>query len=150
MWKYTKVIISIIPYALIQTYSIYSYVNVKNCSDLFLIECFIGFYGWNCSEICKFPSYGEKCQGTCKCEPTLCDHRSGCKNLYGEFNVSWRKINLMWCKFYLQNVPRRLNTGITNFVAKAWDSWEKVETVKNWQKVRGVIRKVQLNNNCLT
>ncbi|XP_061192192.1 uncharacterized protein LOC133200403 [Saccostrea echinata] len=41
-------------------------------------KCPIGYHNINCSEKCKYPSFGEDCQGECKCRERLCDFVRGC------------------------------------------------------------------------
>lgn len=42
-------------------------------------KCPLGYHSFNCSEICKFPTFGEDCQHFCNCSIDLCSHRFGCK-----------------------------------------------------------------------
>eukprot|EP00105_Crassostrea_gigas_P041139 XP_019925287.1 PREDICTED: uncharacterized protein LOC109619517 [Crassostrea gigas] len=41
-------------------------------------ECDAGFYGINCSKLCRYPNYGHECQNQCNCSQTACDHKIGC------------------------------------------------------------------------
>ncbi|XP_062570776.1 uncharacterized protein LOC134232813 [Saccostrea cucullata] len=41
-------------------------------------KCPVGYHNINCSERCKYPSFGEDCQGGCKCRENLCDFVLGC------------------------------------------------------------------------
>lgn len=41
--------------------------------------CHPGYLGQNCSEICRYPTYGEECQKLCECkEEKYCDIATGC------------------------------------------------------------------------
>lgn len=42
------------------------------------VECPLGFYWFNCSRMCVYPSFGYKCQQNCSCEKDLCDVVRGC------------------------------------------------------------------------
>ena len=49
----------------------------------------MGYHGMNCSDMCKFPSYGEDCQNTCNCGVNYCDHKIGCNpNVSRKLEVS--------------------------------------------------------------
>lgn len=50
---------------------------------------------------------------------------------------SFLNISAPWCTFYMQKVPRRLNTVLTIFVAQATDSGENIETEKLTNCQRG-------------
>lgn len=54
------------------------------CLFLF-VGCPIGFFGYNCTQPCRFPSFGEKCQSGCNCSWDLCDHITGCTSIKGKF-----------------------------------------------------------------
>lgn len=51
------------------------------------LDCPLGYHNINCSEMCNFPSFGEDCQGTCRCDISHCDHRSGCITLNGTLSI---------------------------------------------------------------
>lgn len=42
-------------------------------------ECLPGYVGLNCVTKCPYPTYGEKCQGTCGCSKDACDVSTGCR-----------------------------------------------------------------------
>lgn len=44
-----------------------------NCKD-----CPPGYLGRNCSDRCRYPSYGMECQKSCDCEERFCDIATGC------------------------------------------------------------------------
>ncbi|XP_062571070.1 uncharacterized protein LOC134233090 [Saccostrea cucullata] len=44
-------------------------------------ECLAGYFGRNCLRRCRYPGYGEQCQGECLCTTEYCDYRSGCVNI---------------------------------------------------------------------
>lgn len=50
-------------------------------------RCPLGYHSFNCSEICKFPTFGEDCQHICNCSIELCSHIVGCKLLNGIFTI---------------------------------------------------------------
>ncbi|XP_056020590.1 uncharacterized protein LOC125664814 [Ostrea edulis] len=50
--------------------------DVRECQ-----ECLPGYFGINCSQQCRFPSYGGECQNICSCEPASCHHAIGCKEM---------------------------------------------------------------------
>lgn len=56
---------------------IYFYILYLFNKFLF-VDCPLGYHSINCSESCRFPSFGKDCQGTCKCNPLFCDHVLGC------------------------------------------------------------------------
>ncbi|XP_062592703.1 uncharacterized protein LOC134254176 [Saccostrea cucullata] len=41
-------------------------------------ECGDGYFGENCSEVCRFPTFGRRCQGLCDCPLSMCDFVKGC------------------------------------------------------------------------
>lgn len=45
---------------------------------LFFLGCPSGYYGSNCSNSCRYPSYGVECQEECHCLKKACDHVIGC------------------------------------------------------------------------
>eukprot|EP00105_Crassostrea_gigas_P029881 XP_011451957.1 PREDICTED: uncharacterized protein LOC105345517 [Crassostrea gigas] len=51
-------------------------------------KCPLGYHSFNCSEICKFPTFGDDCQHICNCSKDLCSHINGCKISNGIFNSS--------------------------------------------------------------
>lgn len=44
-------------------------------------KCQPGYIGLNCTRICPYPSYGERCQGYCECSNETCDISTGCRSL---------------------------------------------------------------------
>lgn len=53
--------------------------KVWDNTDLKCKECHPGYLGQNCSEICRYPTYGEECQKLCECEEEkYCDIATGC------------------------------------------------------------------------
>lgn len=53
-----------------------------------MAECPLGYHSFNCSETCKFPTFGDDCQYICDCSIDLCSHRFGCKISNGILNSS--------------------------------------------------------------
>uniref|UniRef100_A0A8W8MIT1 Uncharacterized protein n=1 Tax=Magallana gigas TaxID=29159 RepID=A0A8W8MIT1_MAGGI len=49
--------------------------KIHNCTD-----CPSGYYGSNCSNSCRYPSYGVDCQEECQCAKKACDHVFGCSS----------------------------------------------------------------------
>lgn len=47
--------------------------------NFFFTECPLGYHSFNCSETCKFPTFGDDCQHICNCSKDLCSHNNGCK-----------------------------------------------------------------------
>uniref|UniRef100_A0A8W8JBC5 Uncharacterized protein n=1 Tax=Magallana gigas TaxID=29159 RepID=A0A8W8JBC5_MAGGI len=43
-------------------------------------ECHNGFFGFNCTLQCRYPSYGSACQDECNCKETFCNPMTGCKD----------------------------------------------------------------------
>lgn len=43
-------------------------------------ECPPGYRGDNCSEVCKYPTFGKTCAKQCSCEKHLCNFEHGCTN----------------------------------------------------------------------
>lgn len=41
-------------------------------------KCPLGYYRFNCSEKCIYPTYGEDCQYECKCSKDKCNFVTGC------------------------------------------------------------------------
>lgn len=54
-----------------------SHYNFK--SVLRFPECLPGYVGLNCVTKCPYPTYGEKCRGTCDCSKDACDVSMGCR-----------------------------------------------------------------------
>lgn len=40
--------------------------------------CEVGYYGYNCTETCRYPSFGDRCQHECNCTRDKCDLTTGC------------------------------------------------------------------------
>lgn len=53
------------------------------------LDCLSGYYGSNCSNSGRYPSYGVDCQEECHCQEKVCDHVFGCSNyeLNGKYGV---------------------------------------------------------------
>uniref|UniRef100_A0A8W8JCL2 Uncharacterized protein n=1 Tax=Magallana gigas TaxID=29159 RepID=A0A8W8JCL2_MAGGI len=49
-------------------------------SNGLLIECIPGYFGPNCSQLCRYPFYGRGCQSRCLCDVSDCDYVQGCRN----------------------------------------------------------------------
>lgn len=43
-----------------------------------ITECIPGYTGLNCTSICPYPTYGDRCQGYCDCTNDMCDVSMGC------------------------------------------------------------------------
>lgn len=43
-------------------------------------ECFFGYFGYNCSEVCEYLIFGKKCVEQCFCEKYQCNFMYGCIN----------------------------------------------------------------------
>lgn len=65
---------------------------VKLINFFISTECPLGYHSFNCSEICKFPTYGEDCQHVCNCSLELCSHRVGCEISNGMVLYTYIKI----------------------------------------------------------
>lgn len=51
----------------------------EDISELFLIDCPIGYFGNNCSSPCRYPNYGKECQHNCShCGNETCNSTFGC------------------------------------------------------------------------
>ncbi|XP_056003004.1 uncharacterized protein LOC125661495 [Ostrea edulis] len=46
------------------------------------IKCSSGYLGLNCSKVCPYPTYGERCSRKCNCERHTCHHEVGCVNKF--------------------------------------------------------------------
>ncbi|XP_065927976.1 uncharacterized protein [Magallana gigas] len=57
--------------------------NKHNCTD-----CLPGYYKTNCSDPCRYPNYGLRCQKECNCPEKSCHHVFGCPDhkLDGSYN----------------------------------------------------------------
>ncbi|XP_062610787.1 multiple epidermal growth factor-like domains protein 10 [Saccostrea cucullata] len=53
--------------------------NVGAC-----VKCPKGYTATNCSEKCRYPSYGVECQLECQCNETECHYSTGCMNISTE------------------------------------------------------------------
>ncbi|XP_048749826.2 uncharacterized protein LOC125661723 isoform X2 [Ostrea edulis] len=51
--------------------------------------CWIGYVGKNCSQKCKYPRYGAKCEYLCNCEKDMCDFSKGCLENVTDSIFSW-------------------------------------------------------------
>uniref|UniRef100_A0A8W8JTX8 EGF-like domain-containing protein n=1 Tax=Magallana gigas TaxID=29159 RepID=A0A8W8JTX8_MAGGI len=51
------------------------------CQRQYNLECNDGYYGQDCISPCKYPSYGEKCLQICNCVPFKCNNIDGCENI---------------------------------------------------------------------
>ncbi|XP_061194943.1 cell death abnormality protein 1-like [Saccostrea echinata] len=43
-------------------------------------ECKRGFFGHDCSNPCRYPNYGKRCQKECNCTEDFCDIAVGCRS----------------------------------------------------------------------
>lgn len=43
------------------------------------IGCEPGYFDVNCTQRCKYPTFGVQCQNICSCQEKLCNFSSGCK-----------------------------------------------------------------------
>lgn len=64
--------------------------------------CPIGFYGSTCTLRCRYPNFGEQCQGVCTCVKSLCSPIHGCDS-----NGDYLSIYL----FIIQSIDRSNDTG---------------------------------------
>lgn len=48
-------------------------VNFRNFAG-----CEIGYYDYNCTATCRYPSFGYRCQRKCNCIRDKCDLKTGC------------------------------------------------------------------------
>lgn len=42
------------------------------------LGCEVGYYGYNCTDPGRYPSFGSRCQNVCNCTRDMCDHKTGC------------------------------------------------------------------------
>lgn len=66
-----------------------SYVKLKSSYLVLFFElyvgCQVGFFGYNCTQPCRYPSFGDKCQRQCNCSQDICDHITGCTTIEGKY-----------------------------------------------------------------
>ncbi|XP_052711734.1 multiple epidermal growth factor-like domains protein 11 isoform X1 [Crassostrea angulata] len=43
-------------------------------------ECHNGYFGFNCTLQCRYPSFGSACQDKCNCNKTFCNPLRGCED----------------------------------------------------------------------
>lgn len=66
----------------------------------FFKECQPGYYDNNCSKMCEYPTFGEKCAQRCPCEKDLCNFIFGCTNCKYIYNyLSEIHNNFKMCLF---------------------------------------------------
>lgn len=46
----------------------------------YIAECKPGLTGINCTSLCPYPTYGNRCQEICSCSNETCDVKTGCIN----------------------------------------------------------------------
>ncbi|XP_062573235.1 multiple epidermal growth factor-like domains protein 11 isoform X2 [Saccostrea cucullata] len=63
----------------------------QNCS-----ECPAGFTGLNCSVMCGYPSYGEKCEKSCECLQEDCNFQLGCLHVTSALYSSTFYVKVNW------------------------------------------------------
>lgn len=64
------------------------YINMKRIEHVFCFkECPPGYLGDNCSEVCEYPTFGNRCANHCSCEKHLCNFLHGCTN--GKYSFLW-------------------------------------------------------------
>lgn len=61
------------------------------------LECLPGYFGTNCSTRCIYPIYGKRCQNTCDCNVTECNHVLGCQGNYSQNGTStgWYRVQTL-------------------------------------------------------
>lgn len=52
----------------------------ESISVYIFLDCLPGYYKKNCSDPCRYPSYGLRCQKGCKCLEKSCHHVFGCSD----------------------------------------------------------------------
>lgn len=55
------------------------------CFVFRILGCQVGFFGDNCTQPCRYPSFGEKCQRECDCSRDICDYITGCTSIEGKY-----------------------------------------------------------------
>lgn len=78
------------------------------------LDCLSGYYGSNCSNSCRYPSYGVDCQEECHCPKKVCDHVFGCSNyvLNGKYGVGEKERERdMLRVFFLSDIAIFENTS---------------------------------------
>lgn len=71
------------PYMIIRVIILYIcivFINIVSSKDKFLYfaGCEVGYFGNNCTDPCRYPSFGYRCQKECNCTQDICDHKTGC------------------------------------------------------------------------
>ena len=56
------------------------------------LECTVGSWGDNCSNVCPYPFFGDRCGSKCECNETMCHERKGCLNPGKNFSSNFEKI----------------------------------------------------------
>ncbi|XP_061190178.1 multiple epidermal growth factor-like domains protein 11 [Saccostrea echinata] len=70
------------------------------------IECFPGYYDYNCSKTCPDGFFGGLCASKCLCNPSLCNHVNGCSDAITstEENYFTEDLLLSWNGYVLPTV----------------------------------------------
>ena len=59
---------------------------IKEYTVLIFLECTVGSWGDNCTNVCPYPFFGDGCTNICGCNQTMCNKEKGCLNLGKNFN----------------------------------------------------------------
>ncbi|XP_062618430.1 uncharacterized protein LOC134280015 [Saccostrea cucullata] len=51
-------------------------------------DCESGYFGVNCSKVCRYPNYGIQCQLKCNCSNMTCHHITGCYQSTSEIDLN--------------------------------------------------------------
>lgn len=78
------------------------------------VDCPSGYYGPFCSEKCRYPNYGIKCQSECLCEEQHCNHITGCLTQSNEIArvISILKYECFSYDVNVQLIFKRINTDL--------------------------------------
>lgn len=63
----------------------------ETISMYIFLDCLPGYYKTNCSDPCRYPSYGLRCQKECNCPEKSCHHVFGCPDHRLDGKISLRK-----------------------------------------------------------
>lgn len=63
----------------------------ETISMYIFLDCLPGYYKTNCSDPCRYPNYGLRCQKECNCPEKSCHHVFGCPDHKLDGKISLRK-----------------------------------------------------------
>nr|XP_022289120.1 uncharacterized protein LOC111101104 [Crassostrea virginica] len=97
------------------------------------VECQQGYLGVNCSKMCPFPTFGNKCSKNCTCEKEMCNFQIGCKKVLTNTHEDTRNTD------NTKEPQGSIDKG--NFIDTSTHTHEDTKSTNNTKEPQGAIDK---------